>query len=86
VRGAAAAPSALAVQLDVDHMREISNAWKELTPLLNDNGDFKAPRAKRARGPVAPKPPKAPKAPKPRAPSASERALEGEEYEEGGVE
>ena len=35
---------------------------------------------------MAPKPPKAPKAPKPRAPSASERALEGEEYEEDGVE
>ena len=32
VRGAAEAPSALAVQLDVDHMREISNAWKELVP------------------------------------------------------
>ena len=69
VRGAAAAPSALAVQLDVDHMREISNTWKKLVPLLNDNGAFKAPRAssakpraKRARGPVAQKPPKAPKA------------------------
>ena len=32
VRGAAAAPSALAVQLDVGHMREISNARKALVP------------------------------------------------------
>ena len=74
-------------------MREISNAWKELVPLLNDNGASKAPRAssakpraKRARGPVTSEPPKAPKSPKARAPSASERALEGEEFEEDGVE
>ena len=72
VRGAAAAPPALAVQLDFGHMRGIFTAWNELAPLPNDNGAFKAPRAssakpwaKRARGPMAPKPPKAPKAPNP---------------------
>ena len=49
-------------------------------------------RARRSRGRSAPEapwlqsPPKPPKAPKPRAPSASERALEGEEYEEDGTE
>ena len=93
VRDAAVAPSALAVQLDISHMREISNAWKELVPLLNENCGFKAPRVstakpcvKRARGPAAPTALKAPKAPKPRTPSASERALEGVEFEEDGVE
>ena len=48
VRGAAAAPSALAVQLDVGHMREISNDLKELIPLLNGSGASKAPRASSA--------------------------------------
>jgi hypothetical protein len=93
VRDAAVAPSTLAVQLDISHMREISNAWKELVPLLNENGAFKAPRAsgakpraKSARGPAASTTFKAPKAPKPRTPSASERALEGVEFEEDGVE
>lgn len=93
VRDAAVAPSTLAVQLDIGHMREISNAWKELVPLLNEDGAFKAPRAsaakprvKNARGPAAPTAFKAPKAPKPRTPSASERALEGVEFEEDGVE
>ena len=63
------------------------------SPLLNDKGASKAPRAssakpraKHARGPVAPEPLKAPKSLKPRAPSASKRALEGEEFEEDGVE
>ena len=93
VRDAAVAPSALAVQHDISHMREISNAWKELVPLLNENCGFKAPRVstakprvKRARGPAAPTALKSPKAPKPRTPSASERALEGVEFEEDGVE
>jgi hypothetical protein len=97
MRDAAVAPSTLAVQLDISHMRDISNAWKELVPLLNENGAFNAPRAskakprakpraKSARGPAAPTAFKAPKAPKPRMPSASERALEGVEFEEDGVE
>ena len=93
LRNAAVAPSTLAVQLGIGHMREISNAWKELVPFLNQNGAFKAPRAsttkprvKSARGPAAPTTFKDPKAPKTRTPSASERALEGVEFEEDGVE
>jgi len=93
VSDAAVAPSTLAVQLDISHVREISNAWKELVTLLDENGAFKAPRVSRAkprakstRGPAGPTAFKAPKTPKPRTPSASERALEGVEFEEDGVE
>lgn len=95
VRGAAAAPSAFAMELDKAHALSISNAWRELIEVLNGKVVFKAPKAKPSKVPKAPgtqKPSKAKTrttAPTPKAaktPSIADRALEGAEFEEDGVE
>lgn len=89
VRAAVAAPSALAVELDRDHFVAVSAAWKELLLLL-EKGIFNAPKKKPPPGPPRPNRARAesssPRVPKERDPSASERALEGEEFEEDGID
>jgi len=94
VRSAPVAPSALALSLDRIHMEAISEAWKQLVPLLDKQLAFKAPPKARPAADaaaVAVGPPKQRRrrepraAPKARAPSAAETALEGEEFEEDGI-
>jgi hypothetical protein len=94
VRATAAAPSALALELDKEHAADISKAWRELILVLNGKVIFKAPKARPSKAPKVGvrKPPKA-KSPKPapipkvaKTPSVSDRALEGTEFEEDGVD
>lgn len=94
VRGTAAAPSALALELDKEHAADISKAWRELILVLNGKVVFKAPKTGPSKAPKAGarKPPQAKSckpAPTPKAaktPSVADRSLEGTEFEEDGVE
>ena len=93
VRGAIAAPSAEAVKLERDHIKKVSNAWGQLIEVLDGNAVFKAKasKAKRAVAQGAALPPQGKKArtQKPKAaktPSPSERAVEGAEFEEDGID
>ncbi len=89
VRAAAAAPSALAVQLDVSHVSAVSQAWRDLIAVLNGAAVFNAPKKRKKAGAVAgPAAKKAKKgkakAPAAKAPTPAELALEGKEFEEDG--
>jgi len=93
VREAAAAPSALATELDKAYAVQVSNAWRELITVLQGKAAFTAPKAKakRVKASATKKAnTKAPAAtPKPKAartPSGADRALEGVEFDEDGVE
>ena len=93
LRGAIAAPSADAVKLELEHIKKVSNAWGELIEILDGNAVFKAKasKAKRAVAPraAAPRKDKKARAQKAKAaknPTLSERAVEGAEFEEDGIE
>lgn len=94
LRAAAAAPSVLAVQLDVSHVSAVSHAWRELVAVLNGAAVFNAPKKKKKRkkvglvaGPAAKKAKTGKsKAPAAKAPTPVELALAGEEFEEDGVD
>ena len=88
VRGAISAPSAEAVKLEKDHINQVSKAWAELIKVLDGSAVFKASKAKRAVAQGAAVPPKSKKARarKPKAPSHSDRAVEGAEFEEDGID
>ena len=87
VRGPIPAPSAEAVKLEKDHINQVSKAWGELIKVLDGSAVFKASKAKRAvaQGTAPPKSKKA-RARKPKAPSHSDRAVEGAEFEEDGID
>jgi len=93
VRGAIAAPSADAVKLEQEHIKKVSNAWGELIEVLDGSAVFKAKasKAKRAvaQGAAAPSKQKKARTQKPKAaktPSHSDRAVEGAEFEEDGID
>ena len=98
VRASTAAPTTHAVQLDIKHQLDISKAWGELCGVLTSSSSglsfntakSKASRANSARAAgSSPTTSKAKVAPKPRAtktPTPAQRALEGEEFEEDGID
>ena len=92
-REAIAAPSAEAAKLEQEHIKKVSNAWGELIEILDGNAVFKAKasKAKRAVAPraAAPRKDKKARAQKAKAaknPTPSERAVEGAEFEEDGID
>jgi len=88
VRGPIPAPSAEAVKLEKDHINQVSKAWGELIKLLDGNAIFKASKAKRAiaQGSAAPPKSKKARAWKSKSPSQSDRAVDGAEFEEDGID
>jgi len=93
VRDPVAAPSALATELDRAHVVAISAAWKELAQVLHE-GVFRAPKEKAPKKAPTQKraktaatgAPRAPRPPRKREASAAELELEGQEFEEDGVD
>ena len=91
VREAAAAPSALATQLDVSHVRAISEAWRDLIEVLDGAVVLKAPKKTKKRRKAEDIPGAAPVAKRAKsaiakAPSPADVAvLEGQEFEEDGI-